>query len=1258
MKLKPRKALNKSFLKIKPHRIEFDNFKKELNTLLKKINKDEREDHNKNFVRDFLRETFYKNKFVNSKGTTDLAIHLGDKSESNVGVIIETKRPNKTSEMITLDNLNAKAMHEVILYYLRERIEEKNDDIKNIIITNTFEWFLFDAQVFEKLFYKNRKLVKDYQSWKNDQKVSSNTEHFYKEIAKKYLEDVKQNLEFTYFDLRDYGKAINNKNDEKNLIPILKIFSPQHLLKESFANDSNSLDKQFYLELLHIIGLEEKKDGSKNIIKRLDENDRNSGSLLENTIQMLETKDSLRNFKDPSNFGKDKNEQLFNIALELNILWINRILFLKLLEAQLVNYNKGNKDYKFLNPIDIQEYDDLFELFHQVLAQKKEDRKNIKEKFVNIPYLNSSLFEIGDLERKTFGVDSLKDRFKLPIYKQSVFKKNIKLVQKEIPTLEYLFNFLEAYDFSSDVGEDIAEEKKSIINASVLGLIFEKLNGYKEGSYFTPGFITMYMAKETIRRAVIQKFEDAKGWKCESLTDLKDKIGYNDKDDRTEANEIINSLKICDPAVGSGHFLVSSLNEILAIKSELQILCYRNGNRIKDYRLTVENDELNIIDEDEIPFKYYLNEKGNTIESLQKLQEAIFHEKETLIENCLFGVDINPNSVNICRLRLWIELLKNAYYTNESGYKELETLPNIDINIKQGNSLISRFDLESDISKALPTVKWKIEDYKNLVNDYKKTNDKELKRSIKNLITDIKSKITDQLDSNHPLNTRLKRLRKQFHDRFDTIDAFESELTAKQKNELDKKKKKLENDLEKAAKDIIEFQEGEIYKQAFEWRFEFPEVLDEKGNYLGFDVVIGNPPYFAISKVKEFASHFKNSNYKTYKKGTDIYCLFYERGNQILSRKGLLTFITSNSWLRVKYGDVLKKYFEVEMSPLKLLNIEDIQLFEEATVESNIIILRKGSGESNFETCNLSQNYVKGSSLEDYFEKNAYKQKNSKSIEWLIENENTLKLKRKIEENSKFLKEYNVRINFGIKTGFNEAYLIDQKTKDALLKNDQNNDSLIKQILRGRDISRYSFTFQNIYLINAHNGVKSRNLRPVDISKDFPSIQEYLEKYLPEIEIRYDKGDHWTNLRNCAYLDDFYKPKIIWGEISDKPKFAYDEGNYYAEATTFLMTGEKLKFLLGILNSKVSEWYFNQISTTTGMGTNRWKKYKIELLPIKKHSEDQENEIVNKVQNILVSKNKHKNADTSLLESEIDQLVYKLYGLTEEEIKIVEDSVK
>ncbi|MFN5891207.1 MAG: TaqI-like C-terminal specificity domain-containing protein, partial [Dolichospermum sp.] len=197
------------------------------------------------------------------------------------------------------------------------------------------------------------------------------------------------------------------------------------------------------------------------------------------------------------------------------------------------------------------------------------------------------------------------------------------------------------------------------------------------------------------------------------------------------------------------------------------------------------------------------------------------------------------------------------------------------------------------------------------------------------------------------------------------------------------------------------------------------------------------------------------------------------------------------------------------------------------------------------------------------------------------------------------------------------------------------------------------YEFSGFYLINTHNGVAKNNIERIKVKENYPFIYNYLLSFLPEIKQRQDQGKHWTNLRNCAYLEDFHKPKIVWGEISDQPKFAFDDSNYYAEATTFLMTGEKLKYLLAILNSKLSEWYFNQISTTTGMGTNRWKKYKIEMLPIKEPTETEELLLETIVNQILAAKKSDPKADTTALEAEIDQLVYQLYELTAEEIKII-----
>ncbi|MDP3682374.1 MAG: TaqI-like C-terminal specificity domain-containing protein, partial [Ignavibacteria bacterium] len=495
------------------------------------------------------------------------------------------------------------------------------------------------------------------------------------------------------------------------------------------------------------------------------------------------------------------------------------------------------------------------------------------------------------------------------------------------------------------------------------------------------------------------------------------------------------------------------------------------------------------------------------------------------------------------------------------------------------------------------------------------------------------------------------------HNKYQTERLIDVELSKKDKEKLKHEEKKLEETIKKLKEELDSEAGNVIYNNAFEWRFEFPEALDDEGNFVGFDVVIGNPPYISLSKLKEQAFYFQNADYKTYSKGSDIYCLFYERGNQILNSHGLLTFITSNSWLRSIYGDLLKKYFTQNMHPIKLLNIEDIQVFEEATVESNILTLKKHQSNVPFLVANLCDDYSIGSSLSNYFSKNSTEYKIPETSEWVIGNEESGKLKLKIERNSKLLKEFNVRINFGIKTGYNSAFIIDEETKNKLIGEDPKCVEIIKPILRGRDLKKYSYEFSNFYLINAHNGLKQKNVHRIEVEKNYPSIFDHLKNFLPEAKERYDQGNHWTNLRNCAYLEDFEKPKIIWGEISDKPKFAFDDASFYAEATTFLLTGEKLKYLLAILNSKVSEWYFNKISTTTGMGTNRWKKYKIESLPIKVPSGEMELKIEKLVDKILSAKKKNPEADTSALETEIDKLVYQLYGLTEEEIKIVEGKV-
>ncbi|MEQ9659623.1 DNA methyltransferase, partial [Fulvivirga sp.] len=931
-RLKPRKSLNKAYLKVKPNRSAIEAFKANLIHLIDQTNDTESEEFHKNLVSHFLKKTYYEpDHSINTKGRNDLVIHNGKDAKSTVGVIIEAKKPTNKAEMVNKDNLNKKAFHELILYYLRERITQKNLEIKYLVATNINEWFIFDATAFERLFAQNKKLVKQFEEFEGGRLADTKTDFFYKQIAEPFVEQLSSSVDFTHFDLQDYDKPLRNedKNDDKKLIALFKLLSPEHLLKLPFANDSNSLDKRFYTELLHVIGLAETKDGGKKVIQRNKQGERNTGSLLENAVIQLDTLDKIHRLENPAQYGETMEERLFNVGLELAITWVNRILFLKLLEAQLIAYHKGDESYSFLNFKKISNYDDLNSLFFQVLAKKHNERnEDVKDGFSKVPYLNSSLFEPNDLEHNTIFISNLRDEKKLPIHASTVLKDdNGKKRTGELNALEYFFAFLDAYDFGSEGAEDIQEDNKTLINASVLGLIFEKINGYKDGSFFTPGFITMYMCRETIRRSVVQKFRDA-GYQLSESLELSESFKelYDKIEDRNEANNIINSLKICDPAVGSGHFLVSALNEMIAIKNDLKILQDRDGKRLKEYVLEVVNDELVITDDDGELFEYSINNKES-----QRLQEALFHEKQTIIENCLFGVDINPNSVKICRLRLWIELLKNAYYKSES---ELETLPNIDINIKCGNSLISRFDLDADIKDALKKSKWTIDSYRMAVDAYRNAQSKEEKHDMDRLINDIKKDFRSEISKNDPKVKKLYKLSGELAKLTTQTGLFE--MSKKEKTVWNKSVEKLTKDTKKLEAEIEEIKSNKIYDNAFEWRFEFPEVLNDDGDFVGFDTVIGNPPYGRYLGFDEkIKSHLKNR--KIYGTTGDIAEFFIK-----LVSSGLLNKSYNFSFIVPKGLSYVKSWSEIRAMFLNDVYVNQVidtsRSFEEAAYEMLIFV--------------------------------------------------------------------------------------------------------------------------------------------------------------------------------------------------------------------------------------------------------------------------------------------------------------------------------
>ena len=1243
--LKPSQVLSKAYRQVSIETEDFNHFKDALRTLLLTVSDGQREETQKGHLRNFLSDTFYKPYYMAPEEDIDLAVRLDKTSKSNIGLLIEVKSTTNKNEMISVGNLNRKALQELLLYYLRERISKKNSDIKYLIATNVYEYFIFDAQEFEQKFYQNKKLKKEFQDFEDGRKTSRKTDFFYSEIASSFIEEVADSLDYTYFDIRSYAKYLGENTASKKLIELYKVFSDVHLLKLPFQNDSNSLNKRFYAELLHIIGIEEKKENNKIVIVRKAVGRRNEASLLENTINQLDAEDCLRKVPNIAIYGSTQEERLFNVAMELCITWINRILFLKLLEAQMLKYHNGEQCYKFLSIQKIRDFDDLNTLFFQVLARNVHQRTaSILKDFEFVPYLNSSLFEVTELESNTIKINSLSQRSELPLFTNSVLiNRKEKQQFNSLPTLNYLFAFLDAYNFASEGSEEVQEEAKTLINASVLGLIFEKINGHKDGSVFTPGFITMYMCREAVANSVLTKFNNFYNWNCTSVTDL-----YNKIDDILQANQLINSITICDPAVGSGHFLVSALNELIRLKYELGILVDSEGKRIKksDYTLSIENDELIVTDAENNLFEYNpLNEES------RRIQETLFKEKKIIIENCLFGVDINPNSVKICRLRLWIELLKNAYYTAESDYKQLETLPNIDINIKCGNSLLHRFDLTDSIKSVLKETGISIGQYRNAVNKYKNAQDKAEKWELDSIIAEIKSKLTTEIGAKDPKKLRLNKRRAEL---VNLLAPQLFEMSKKEQKDWQKRVDAVKKEIAELESYFEEINSNKIYLGAFEWRIEFPEVLDADGNIIGFDCVIGNPPYIQLQSMGTDADVLERMKYKTYVRTGDIYCLFYEQGMNLLKPNGCLCYITSNKWMRAGYGKELRQYFIAKTNPVLLIDFAGIKIFDAATVETNILIAKKESYTQNTLACIIS-NTDDLNKLSVLVQQQAVEYNFAENDSWIILSAIEQSIKRKIEAVGTPLKDWDIRINYGIKTGFNEAFVITTDKRNEILANCQTEDErtrtaeLIRPILRGRDIKRYSYDWANLWLINTHNGIKGKIPR-IQI-ENYPAIKAHLDQYWEKISTRADKGDTPYNLRNCAYMEDFSKPKIVWGEISDKSKFAFDFlGEYIPEATTFYLNGEYIEYLLTALNSSVSEWLFSKTGTTTGVGTIRWKKYTIEQLIVAKPNYEQQKEHLAAFENLKAGK-----MSISDFKDFSNKLMYKIYELTNEEIRAIEN---
>lgn len=1083
-----------------------------------------------------------------------------------------------------------------------------NSSIKFIIITNFYDFYIFKAREFERLFATNKHFITLYANFTNPNSLfKGSTDEFYKETSKilnspEYLKSISQDAHekpsLKGFHLNLKPILAQDKADFKSLKPIFKAFHKDFLLDEFNPNDANSLNSAFYEELLYILGLCEVKESSKLLIKPSSQ----SANTLYNAIL--------------AKLSQDKQD--FERVMSFVVLWLNRILFLKLIEANLVRFN-DDESLKFLNSNKVRNFKALSQLFFEILAKKPKDRANSTLDY--LPYLNSALFQKQAIEREMLDISALDDNAPLPYFTKTQIKdKNAKKKAGSVPLLVYIFEFLDAFDFGSDEKSPELALQKELISSSVLGLVFEKLNGYKEGSFYTPSFITSYMCRASLEKVVLSKFNDKFKWQCEDLKALRERI---DRDFSTKAQEfkaVLNSIRICDPAVGSGHFLVSALNEMIAIYHALGL-----AQRLNPCELALLSDEL-VITKPNGEIYAYKKPKIKNDES-HAIQKALFTLKKQIIENNLFGVDINENSCEITKLRLWIELLKNSYYLqkDDDGFDEnlndeihqMQTLPNIDINIKCGNSLISYFELNRSLTHY-PNIKERMQKYKSVIKDYKEGffDDKmRIEKEIKALKESFrtfcfKDKFNKEIKA---FTAKCEAYSKKYGNFLAKDDENLSLYIAQSFSffDLDENKARLEfSALKKEYESIFNLES----KKPFEWRFEFPEVLNENGEFMGFDLVVGNPPYIDSEYMVKYMTKDREiikNRFKVAKGNWDIYIPFFEQGLKIGTEKSLLAFITPDKWIVKPFGLELRKavFKYVEIVARKG------DVFDSATIDSIVTVINKNTQQKN---------------IEFYL--------NDKKINFID---------KKLIEISK---------DFSLDCFYNNSSIIDILRKDKI---SLNSFALCVSACATADAYKLKpyikelekVTKDTLYIINTGTIGKY-------VSKFGLKSMKYLkDTYNKPYCTKQDFNSHLGKKYNEVALSK----KIIIKGLTLLDACLDLKGDIIPAKSTIVVIDDdntKLKFLSAIINSKLAFFYIKELySSNSYCGGINFTRDMIGSLPIPKINSKNQNlvdEIINLVNQILALKTENSSADISKLEKDIDNLIYKLYNLTPKEIEIIE----
>ncbi|HEG3394086.1 TPA: Eco57I restriction-modification methylase domain-containing protein [Campylobacter coli] len=1192
------------------------------------------------------------------KGNSGMDLAL--KKDKQIQVIVEAKLPH-SKEFFSQSKPNCKALHECILYYLRER-KALNSSLKHIIITDFYRFYIFKADLFEELFNKNKYFKEAFENFESKNSLfKGNTDEFYKECEKllsseKYLDSITRkdlfdepSLKGVFIDIKPILEQ--EKPSFSKLKPLFKIFHKDFLLSEFNPNDANSLNNAFYKELLYILGLCESKQNSKLIIAKSEESKEEQGTFYTAINSKLK-------------------EENFETILKLLILWLNRILFLKLIESNLVRFN-DDKNLKFLNFKKIPDFDKLSELFFEVLAKEKSTRK--KSEFAYLPYLNSSLFEKQSIEN-TLEISSLSNDLKLFYYKNTVLKDDkCKAKKGQVRLLEYLFEFLDSFDFGSDDEQSEILSQKELISSSVLGNVFEKLNGYKEGSFYTPSFITSYMCKESITKVVLDKFNAQFDLDAKNISELRKSLR---KEDKKAQKELLNSIKICDPAVGSGHFLVSALNVMLSIYDELNLFD-------EEFYLEVQNDEILIT-----------NHKGEFIEykrpstpkdKAHLIQQELFHTKKDIIENNLFGVDINPNSCEITKLRLWIELLKHSFYQSfdDENYHDLKTLPNIDINIKCGNSLVSYFETGKSLSHY-PNIKERMSKYKRIVKDYKEgfyTDKNLIAKEIKNLQESFKNFCLKD-----KFNKEIKQLTNGANEYSKKYGDFlaDEHHDEKFKSFFSKNMFEFSFDEKVAIKEFANLKKeyDNIFNlesnHPFEWRFEFPEILDDDGNFKGFDLIIGNPPYIKEAENKELFTNTKKL--RTYQGKMDIWYHFVGRGFDILKNNGYLAFIATNNWVTNSGAKKLRNIVLEESQILSLVDFSSFMVFDSASIQTMIMSFQKTKPPKNYEF-----HFAKITTQTPIYEDALSLLKNEKTQNNEILSIN-LTPKKFIDKTLNFTKsDYEELFNKIQKYG--KFYLeerevaqgivypqenINKKSLEILgnnfylgqgiqkLTNEEvenlnllkNEKILLKPIFESDNIQKYFVKRYNYFWVIYTNS-SFKNPNSMD---DYPNLKKHLDKFQNVIT-----SDNKPYGLHRARDEKFFtgSPRIVaLRKCVGEPKFSYVDFDCYVSATFYVIKTQRInvKYLTAILNSKLIAFWLKHKGKMQGNNYQIDKEPLLNIPIVDTNSKNKKlaDELINLVDEILKAKEQDKNANTQELENKINSLVYKLYNLTEDEIKIIE----